>query len=141
MTDPTPAARPRPSDGAVEHIRRLLDELDSQTLGAEMHALVRELYPICRSIAGDGLRQSLRTLQRVAPLTLREVPTGTPVFDWVVPREWTLRAARLLGPDGDVIVDAERLNLHVLNYSVPFRGTVTLEELEPHLHSLPEQPS
>jgi len=141
MTDPTPAARHQPPDGAADHIRRLLDELDAHTLGAEMCALVRELYPICRSIAGDGLRQSLRTLQRVAPVALREVPTGTPVFDWVVPREWTLRAARLIGPDGEVILDAERLNLHVLNYSVPFRGTVPLEELEPHLHSLPEQPS
>ena len=106
-----------------------------------MHALVCELYPICRSITGDGVRQSLRLLQRLAPIALREVPTGTPVFDWEVPREWNLRAARLVGPDGKVVVDADRLNLHVLNYSVPFRGKVSLEELQKHLHSLPEQPS
>jgi aminopeptidase-like protein len=106
-----------------------------------MYALIHELYPICRSITGDGLRRSLRILQRIAPLELHEVPTGTAAFDWVIPREWNLRAARLVGPDGEVIADAERLNLHVLNYSAPFRGKVGLEELDKHLHSLPEQPA
>jgi len=131
----------RPSEGAAEAIRRLIDGIDPQKLGAEMHAAVRELYPICRSITGEGLRRSLHMLQRIAPLELHEVPTGTPVFDWQVPREWTLRRARLIGPDGEVVVDTERLNLHVLNYSAPFSGRVPLEELENHLHSLPEQPS
>src|SRR5438132_4304388 len=135
-----PAACAR-SDQAAAHIRRLIDELEPQVIGPAMHAIVRELFPICRSITGEGLRRSLRVLQRVAPLALREVPTGTAVFDWVVPREWNLIAARLVGPDGEVIVDADRLNLHVLNYSVPFRGKVGLEELEKHLHSLPDQPS
>jgi len=121
-------------------LRRVLDGLDPQALGAEMMALVRELYPICRSITGDGLRGSLRILQRLAPMSLHEVPSGTPVFDWVVPREWNLRAARLTGPDGEVVADADRLNLHVVNYSAPFRGKVSLEELQPHLHSLPDQP-
>jgi aminopeptidase-like protein len=138
-------AQPRegrpPSGGGAEDLRRVADLLDVPSLGEEMHAFVRELYPICRSITGDGLRRSLRILQRLAPLELREVPTGTPVFDWVVPREWNLRAARLVGPDGEVVVDAERLNLHVLNYSMPFRGKVPLAQLEEHLHSLPEQPS
>jgi aminopeptidase-like protein len=125
---------------AADEIRGLIDALDAEAVGREMLAVVRELYPICRSITGEGLRRSLRILQRLAPLALREVPTGTAVFDWVVPREWTLRAARLTGPDGEVIADADRLNLHVLNYSVPFRGTVALEELDKHLHSLPDQP-
>jgi aminopeptidase-like protein len=139
---PAPSATVRePSDGAAERIRELVESLDPRTVGAEMHALVRDLYPICRSITGDGVRDSLRMLQRLTPITLREVPTGTAVFDWVVPREWNLRAARLVGPDGDVIVDSDRLNLHVLNYSVPFRGRVSLEELEKHLHSLPDRPS
>ncbi len=141
MTSTPVAAGHCPADGGAEPIRRLIDSLDPRALGAEMHALIRDLYPICRSITGDGLRRSLRILQGVAPLALREVPTGTPVFDWVVPREWNLRAARLVGPDGEVVADAETLNLHVLNYSVPFRGKVRLEELEKHLHSLPEQPS
>jgi aminopeptidase-like protein len=132
---------PRPAEGAPASVRQIIEHLDAESLGTEMHAIVRELYPICRSITGDGLRRSLGIVQRIAPLTLREVPTGTPVFDWVVPREWTLRSARLRGPAGETIVDADRLNLHVLGYSVPFHGTLTLEELQPHLHSLPEQPT
>ena len=135
---PAPPERP---DDAADHVRRLIDELDPHALGAEMHSVVRELFPICRSITGEGLRRSLRVLQRIAPLELHEVPTGTRVFDWVIPREWTFREARLTGPGGQTVVDAERLNLHVLNYSAPFRGRVSREELEPHLHSLPHQPS
>jgi aminopeptidase-like protein len=126
---------------AASHLRALADGVPGGSLGAEMHALVRELYPICRSITGEGVRRSLRLLQRVAPIELREVPTGTRVFDWEVPREWNLRAARLTAPDGEVIADADRLNLHVLNYSAPFRGKVSLEELQRHLHSLPDQPA
>jgi aminopeptidase-like protein len=141
LTAPPSPDGQRPSAGAAEHLRRVIDQLDARMLGAEMHAVIRELYPICRSITGDGVRRSLGILQRIAPLAVREIPTGTPVFDWVVPREWNLRAARLVGPQGDLIVDAERLNLHVLNYSVPFRGKVPLAQLEEHLHSLPEQPS
>jgi aminopeptidase-like protein len=123
-------------------VRALVEGLDHAALGGEMYALVRELYPICRSITGEGLRRSVQLLQRLAPpLTLCEVPSGTRVLDWVVPREWNLRAARLIGPDGQVVVDAARLNLHVLGYSAPFRGRVSREELEGHLHSLPEQPT
>jgi aminopeptidase-like protein len=126
---------------AAEDLRRAADGLDARGLGAELHGVVRELYPICRSITGEGLRRSLRILQRLAPLELREVPTGTQVFDWVVPREWTFRSARLIAPTGEVVADAARLNLHVLNYSAPFRGKVGLEELQAHLHSLPDKPS
>jgi aminopeptidase-like protein len=141
MTAASPEKDQYTSDGGAEHIRPVIDTLDPEATGAEMHALIRELYPICRSITGDGVRRSLRILRRIASLTLHEVPTGTAVFDWVVPREWNLLKARLVGPDGEVVVDADRLNLHVLNYSVPFRGKVPLEELDKHLHSLPNQPS
>jgi aminopeptidase-like protein len=127
--------------GAAEELRALVEGLDVAALGQSLEATIRELYPICRSITGDGLRASLRILQRIAPLALHEVPSGTQVFDWVVPREWNLKSARLLGPDGAVLVDAARSNLHVLNYSVPFKGDVSLEELEKHLYSLPEAPS
>jgi len=127
--------------GAADDLRSALEALDAGALGAELHALVQELYPICRSITGDGLRESLRILQRLAPLSLHEVKSGTPVFDWVVPREWSFRSARLVGPSGEVVADAARLNLHLLNYSIPFHGTVSLEELEQHLHSLPDAPS
>jgi aminopeptidase-like protein len=122
-------------------VRRLIDELDPAAVGPHMHAHVRELYPIGRSITGEGLRRSLRVLQATAPLELVEVPSGTRVLDWVVPPEWTLRQARLVGPDGEVVADAATLNLHVVGYSVPFRGKVPLEELQRHLHSLPEQPA
>jgi aminopeptidase-like protein len=142
MTGASPeAATATASSWAPEPLRDLIDGLDAEGLGAFMHAVIRRLYPLCRSITGDGLRKSLGILQEIAPLVLHEVPSGTPVFDWVVPREWNLRAARLQGPSGEVIVDAERLNLHVLGYSVPFRGTVSRGELEEHLHSLPEKPS
>jgi aminopeptidase-like protein len=142
-TAPRPAVRSSagPAWAGAEHVRRLIDALDPRELGGRMHALVRELYPIGRSITGDGLRQSLRLLQRLAPVVLTEVPTGTAVFDWVVPREWNVRSARLIGPDGEVVADAGRLNLHLLGYSVPFRGSVSLEALQGRLHSLPEQPS
>jgi aminopeptidase-like protein len=118
----------------------VIDGLDPGVVGEQLHAGVRELYPLCRSITGDGLRASLHYLKRWVPLVMHEVPSGTRVFDWVVPREWNLRGARLLGPGGELIVDAARLNLHVLNYSVPFRGKVSLEELQAHLHSLPKAP-
>jgi len=126
---------------AAEDLRRLIDELDPVALGAQLEKTVRELYPILRSITGEGLRASLRVLQRLAPIELIEVPSGTEVLDWVVPREWNVSSARLFSPDGEVIADAAQLNLHLLNYSVPFHGTVGLEELESHLHSLPDAPA
>jgi aminopeptidase-like protein len=121
-------------------LRRVVAGLDLGALGAELHALVRELYPLGRSITGDGLRSSLRLLGRLAPFRLEEVPTGTPILDWEVPREWSVRGARLTAPDGEVIADYQRSNLHLVAYSVPFRGRLSLEELQPHLHSLPDRP-
>jgi aminopeptidase-like protein len=129
------------ASSAAEELRSVIQGLDLAMVGAELHAGVRELYPICRSITGNGLRQSLRLLQRRIPLELHEVPTGTQVFDWVVPREWNLKSARLLGPDGQVVVDIAQLNLHVLNYSVPYCGKVSREELDQHLHSIPDAPT
>jgi aminopeptidase-like protein len=138
---PDPDSKLPPSlTGAAEEIRRFLVGMDELSLGAEMHALIGEMYPICRSITGEGVRQTLRIVQRLAPFVQREVPSGTPVFDWVVPREWNLRAARLTSPRGEVVADSARSNLEVLNYSRPFRGKVGLEELQEHLHSLPSQP-
>lgn len=127
--------------GAGSSIRSVIEALDAERLGAELHALVRELYPIGRSITGEGLRRSLRVLARVAPVRTDEVPTGTRILDWEVPREWKVRAARLTGPDGEVIADYDRSSLHLVAYSVPFEGRLTLEELQPHLHSLPDRPA
>ncbi len=109
--------------------------------GVTMHALMRDLFPICRSITGPGVRQSLQLLQRYVPLTLHEVSTGTQVFDWTVPREWHIRDAYILDPQGRKVVDFLQHNLHVVGYSVPMDCFVTLEELQPHLYSLPDQPN
>jgi aminopeptidase-like protein len=110
------------------------------TRGEEMHALIRELYPICRSITGNGVRETLRILQRRVPLEIHEVPSGTRVFDWTVPREWNLTDAWIATPDGRRVVDARRSNLHVMSYSTPVRGRFALGELREHLHSLPDRP-
>jgi len=97
-------------------------------------------YPLCRSITGDGLRESLRIIQEHIPLEIREVPSGTPVFDWTVPKEWNIKDAYIKGPDGEKIVDIACSNLHVLNYSVPVKCRLSLNELKEHLYSLPQHP-
>ncbi len=111
------------------------------TRGKELHSLVEELYPICRSITGDGVRETLEKLQKHIALTTHEVPTGTQVFDWTVPKEWNIRDAYIKDANGERIVDFQRSNLHVMSYSTPVRQTLTLEELKPHLFSLPEHPN
>lgn len=109
-------------------------------LGREMHALAARLFDLPRSLTGDGVRATLSAVAGLVPLEVHEVPTGTPVLDWTVPREWNLRRAVLRGPDGAVIADSARRNLEVVGYSVPVRGRFPLAELRPHLHSLPEKP-
>jgi aminopeptidase-like protein len=106
----------------------------------EAHALIRELYPICRSITGEGVRETLRRIARIVPLELTEVPSGTAAFDWEIPREWNVRAAWIRDPHGRTVVDVADHSLHLVSYSVPFRGRLSLDELRQHLHSLPERP-
>lgn len=105
-----------------------------------MHALAAELYPIRRSLTGDGVRATLERIGREIPLSVREVPSGTPAFDWTVPREWNLRAAWIEGPTGERVVDAADSSLHVLGYSVPVRRRMPLSELRAHLFTLPDAP-
>lgn len=102
--------------------------------------LVRELYPICRSITGDGVRETLAILRRHVPLRITEVPSGTPVLDWVVPREWNIRDAWIKNAKGERVVDFRASSLHVVSYSAPVQGRFTLDELRPRLFSLPNQP-
>jgi len=113
---------------------------DTSGVGEEMHKLMADLFPICRSITGDGVRETLGRLQAHIPLTLHEVPTGTPAFDWTVPREWNIRDAYVSNGKGDRIIDFRKSNLHVLNYSIPVRKSVSVEELRQHLFSIPERP-
>ena len=110
--------------------------------GEALHALVRRLFPICRSITGDGVRQTLTILSEYLPqLRVHEVPTGTPALDWTVPREWNVREAWVKNQRGERIVDFEAHNLHLLGYSGPVHGWFSRAELDEHLHSLPEQPN
>jgi aminopeptidase-like protein len=110
-------------------------------LGQEMHALCHELFPICRSITGDGFRQSLLLLkEHITGLKMIEVPSGTKCFDWEIPREWNIRDAYIIDPSGCRICDFRRSNLHVVGYSVPTNKTITLDDLQEHLYSLPDQP-
>lgn len=118
----------------------MLDELLQSGSGDEMHEFVTELYPICRSITGDGVRETLCRIAARIPLEIREVPSGTPVFDWTVPKEWNIREAWIRDPDGNKIVDFADHNLHVVGYSVPIHARMSLQELKPHLHSLPDRP-
>lgn len=101
---------------------------------------MQELYPICRSITGNGFRETLLRLRKEIPLEVHEVPTGTPVFDWTVPKEWNIRDAYVKNSLGERVIDFRKHNLHILNYSIPVHRTMTLEELRPHLHTLPDQP-
>lgn len=113
---------------------------DRVSAGEAMYALVAELFPLCRSITGDGLRHTLRRLQQDVPLELVEVPSGTQVFDWTVPREWNIRDAFIANARGERVVDFRQSSLHVVNYSVPVRDRMRLSELRPFLHTLPDQP-
>ena len=107
---------------------------------ADLSRLFDRLFPICRSIAGDGLRESYRIIGDHMPLTLEGVPSGTPVFDWTVPPEWRIRGARLTAPDGTVVADFAASNLNVVNYAEPVDRVLPLDALRPHLYSLPDRP-
>lgn len=109
-------------------------------LGAELHRWIADLYPIGRSLTGDGVRETLSRLGQLLPLSVREIPSGTQVLDWTVPPEWNLREAWIESSRGERIVDARRSTLHVVGYSRPVRARLTLAELRPHLFSLPERP-
>ncbi|MGI8891212.1 MAG: DUF2172 domain-containing protein, partial [Chthoniobacterales bacterium] len=111
-----------------------------KTLGEKMHSFIARLYPISRSISGAGLRETLQLIQEQIPIELHEVPTGTRVFDWIVPKEWNIRDAWIKNSAGERVVDFQKLNLHVMNYSAPIRGKMRLDELREHLHTLPDRP-
>jgi aminopeptidase-like protein len=114
--------------------------VDPREIGHEIYALIEELYPICRSITGDGFRKTMGILQRHVPLQVYEVPSGTRVFDWTVPREWNIRDAYVKDGSGNRVIDFQKSNLHVVSYSTPIRQVMPLESLRPHLFTLPDHP-
>jgi aminopeptidase-like protein len=108
--------------------------------GDEMHRFCAELFPLCRSITGDGVRETLAHVRKLLPIEIHEVPSGTAAFDWTVPDEWTIRDACVSGPDGRRVIDFRASNLHVVSYSTPVNRRLTLAELRPHLFTLEDQP-
>ncbi|CAN1725040.1 putative polysaccharide biosynthesis protein with aminopeptidase-like domain [Hyphomicrobium sp. 1Nfss2.1] len=113
---------------------------ENDSIGGELYRLAGEIYPICRSITGDGVRETLGVLARHVPLEVREVPTGTQVFDWTVPREWNIADAYVKDASGRRVIDFKASNLHVVGYSAPVRTRLSLAELKKHIFTLPEQP-
>jgi aminopeptidase-like protein len=117
-----------------------MDEVKNTTVGEQMHHLITLLYPIFRSITGNGVRETFEIIRKYIPLIVYEVPSGTKVFDWTVPREWNIRDGYIKNAQGKKIVDFKNCNLHVLNYSIPVHKKVQLAELKEHLYSSPEHP-
>lgn len=111
-----------------------------ENCGQFLYQLATELFPICRSITGDGVRETLGIIQQHIPLKIIEIPTGTKVFDWTIPQEWNIRDAYILDESGKKIIDFKKNNLHVISYSTPIDRTIPSAELQEHLYSLEEQP-
>jgi aminopeptidase-like protein len=117
-----------------------MNPIKPNEIGQEMYGLIAELFPICRSITGNGLRETLKIIQKHIPLEIHEIPSGTQVFDWTVPKEWNIRDAYVKNSKGEKIIDFQKSNLHVLNYSIPVKKIVSLKELKEHLFTLPDHP-
>lgn len=107
----------------------------------QMDELFDKLFPIMRSITGEGVRETIRILQDYIPLEMEGIPTGTEVFDWEIPKEWVIREAWIKDEQGNKIIDIKDLNLHVVNYSEPIDAWFTLEELKKHIHTIPNKPT
>lgn len=112
----------------------------STAIATELSAWLGDLFPLTRSLTGAGNRETLRRLQALVPLAIHEVPSGTAVYDWIVPDEWSIRDAWIAGSDGRRLVDFRASNLHVVSYSEPIRRQMSWDELAPHLHCHPELP-
>ena len=111
-----------------------------EAVGHDALELMQRLYPFCRSLTGDGVRATFQVLEDLIPITRTEIPSGTKVFDWIVPDEWNIRDAYIADADGTRVVDFRESTLHVVSYSEPVRTRLPLEALRERLHSLPDQP-
>lgn len=120
--------------------QQITDKNRPESIGQELYDLAGRLYPICRSITGNGVRQTLNIIKETIPVEIHEVPSGAKVFDWAIPKEWNIKEAWVKDPNGKKVIDFEDHNLHVLNYSVPVHQHLSLKELKKHLHTIPNQP-
>ena len=120
--------------------RALVERLVTEDIGKQIFSFAAKIFPICRSITGNGVRKTLREIASHIELEVHEVPTGTAVFDWTIPREWNIRDAYIKDQHGHKIIDFAQSNLHVMSYSIPVRKHISLAELRSHVHSLPDQP-
>jgi len=114
--------------------------LENYTSGQTMFELMQKLFPICRSITGNGVRKTLKILSEHIPLEIHEIKTGTKIFDWNVPMEWNIKDAYIKSNKGEKIIDFKISNLHVLGYSIPIKKNLKLNKLKQHLYTIPEQP-
>ena len=119
----------------------MANDRSSKKISKEMDDFLQRLFPICRSITGNGNRETLKILQEIVPLEIKEYPSGTPVYDWVIPKEWNIRDAFIKDENGNRIVDFNQSNLHVVSYSLPIHKRISFEDLKNNIHfkkDLPE---
>ena len=121
-------------------LKDVIKTADFGKIGIEMYRMVFDLYPICRSITGDGVRETLQYIKKILPIIIHEVPSSTKVFDWSIPKEWNIRDAYVKDSKGNKVIDFQKSNLHILNYSIPVQKKISLQELKEHLFTIPEHP-
>lgn len=110
-------------------------------IGAKIHEFAYDLWPLNRSLTGEGVRNTLERIRNHLPnLVIKSISSGTKAFDWKIPQEWFVREAYIITPQGEKICDFSKNNLHLLGYSTPFKGKMSLNELKKHLYTIPEQP-
>jgi aminopeptidase-like protein len=114
--------------------------IENEAIGEDIYALAAEIFPICRSITGDGVLRTIELLSRYIPIQRHQLPTGTPVLDWEVPKEWNITDAYITNANGERVIDFRASNLHVLNYSAPVKQRMHISELKQHVFTLPDQP-
>jgi aminopeptidase-like protein len=111
-------------------------------IGKEIHDFATELWPVNRSITGEGVRQTLNMIRKYIPdMRIKSIKSGASAFDWTIPKEWSVKEAYIISPEGEKICDFSKNNLHLLGYSIPFTGKVDLSELKEHLYTAPDQPN
>lgn len=121
-------------------IKEILKITEFDSIGDEIYRMIVDLYPICRSITGNGVRETLQYLKKTIPLEINEIPSDTKVFDWSIPKEWNIRDAYVKDSKGNKVIDFRKSNLHILNYSIPVQKKVSLKELQEHLFTIAEYP-